>query len=273
MARNPTTKSQVQAYQFVLRRMESALVRKDPAILHEPMRTHLRAAAVGLIIGMLGMAVFFVIGLFSPDDDVTSAQIVVGKQSGALYVVQQTEPVRLIPVRNLASARLLLANPAFPGASTRVAEVKIVEDSSLAKAPRAPLTGIEGAPAYLPGPDRQVEPDWAVCDTSTLDERLTEPEADPRVSTTAVIGVPQPGRPLGGDRALLVESEVGTNYLVFDGRRAEVDLTDAAVRNALRVTGTAPRTVSTGLLNAIPESDALEPPQIPHVGNPVPFPG
>ncbi len=30
MPSTPTTKSQVQAYRFVLRRMQSALVRKDP---------------------------------------------------------------------------------------------------------------------------------------------------------------------------------------------------------------------------------------------------
>ena len=36
MAATPTTKSQVQAYRFVLRRMEHALVRKDAVMLHDP---------------------------------------------------------------------------------------------------------------------------------------------------------------------------------------------------------------------------------------------
>jgi hypothetical protein len=65
MSTNPTTKSQVQAYRFVLRRMESALVRKDAVMLHEPMRHHLRAMAVGLILGMVGLAAFFLLGKFS----------------------------------------------------------------------------------------------------------------------------------------------------------------------------------------------------------------
>ena len=64
MSTNPTTKSQVQAYRFVLRRMESALVRKDPVMLHEPMRHHLRAMAVGLLLGMLGLAVLYVVHRF-----------------------------------------------------------------------------------------------------------------------------------------------------------------------------------------------------------------
>ncbi|MBV9141982.1 MAG: type VII secretion protein EccB [Pseudonocardiales bacterium] len=55
MPTNPTTTSQVQAYRFVLRRMESALVRKDAVMVHEPMRQHLRAMTVGLILAVLGL--------------------------------------------------------------------------------------------------------------------------------------------------------------------------------------------------------------------------
>ncbi len=273
MARNPTTKAQVQAYQFLLRRMASALVRKDPVMLHEPLRTHTRAALVGVILGALGLAGFFVVGLFAPDDDLTRAQIVVGKQSGAVYVVQQAEPVRLVPVRNLASAQLLFASPAFTGAAGPAgpAEVQVVEDSSLADVPRAPLTGIEGAPAYLPGPDDQVQPDWAVCDTAELNPALPDPEAAPVVSTTVLVGVPRPGAPLGPGRALLVQSADGTEYLVFDGRRAEVDLGDTAVRNAFGLSDVVPRPVSAGLLNAIPASRALVAPDVAGAGSPVPF--
>ncbi|MGH4019247.1 MAG: type VII secretion protein EccB [Pseudonocardiaceae bacterium] len=271
MARNPTTKSQVQAYQFVLRRMQSALVRKDAVMLHEPMRTHLRAAAVGLIIGVLGCAGFFVFGLFSPDDDLSGSDIVVGKQSGAIYVVQQ-EPFRLIPVRNLASARLLLAALPDRGATAGPAEVKVVEDASLGDASRAPLTGIEGAPAYLPGPDRRVPVEWAVCDRASLDDALPNPEASPEITTTALIGLPRPGRELAADEALLVESSTGDNYLVRDGKRGPVDLSDSAVTEAYQLGGIVPREISVGLLNAIPEGDALNPPVVPGVGEPSSFP-
>jgi Type VII secretion system ESX-1, transport TM domain B len=50
----------------MLRRMESALVRKDSVMLHEPMRHHLRATAVGLILALLGLAAFFVVGKLHP---------------------------------------------------------------------------------------------------------------------------------------------------------------------------------------------------------------
>jgi hypothetical protein len=74
MSTDPTTTSQVQAYRFVLRRMASALVRRDAVMLHEPMRHHLRASAVGLVLGMLGLAVFFVVGRFSPTSDLRATR-------------------------------------------------------------------------------------------------------------------------------------------------------------------------------------------------------
>ncbi|MGB8963171.1 MAG: type VII secretion protein EccB [Pseudonocardiaceae bacterium] len=85
MSTNPTTKAQVQAYRFVLRRMESALVRKDAVMLHEPMRQHLRATAVGLILALLGLAAFFVVGKLHPTShpNALSEAVTVVQASGA----------------------------------------------------------------------------------------------------------------------------------------------------------------------------------------------
>ena len=66
MSTDPTTTSQVQAYRFVLRRMESALVRKDAVMLHEPMRHHLRATAVGLLLAALMLVTFFAFNKIHP---------------------------------------------------------------------------------------------------------------------------------------------------------------------------------------------------------------
>ena len=73
MPSTPTTKSQVQAYRFVIRRMESALVRKDPVMLHDPMRSHKRATVVSVILGAVGLIVFAVFGLLSPPRSVPAA--------------------------------------------------------------------------------------------------------------------------------------------------------------------------------------------------------
>ena len=75
MSMDPTTTSQVQAYRFVLRRMESALVRQDAVMLHEPMRHHLRATAVGLLLAILVMLAVFTFGKIHPDGTGAAAVI------------------------------------------------------------------------------------------------------------------------------------------------------------------------------------------------------
>ncbi|HEY3895131.1 MAG TPA: type VII secretion protein EccB [Pseudonocardiaceae bacterium] len=82
MSTDPTTSSQVQAYRFMLRRMESALVRKDAVMLHEPMRHHLRATLIGLILGVLGLAACFVIGKLSATGKTHAAAIDTQGSSG-----------------------------------------------------------------------------------------------------------------------------------------------------------------------------------------------
>jgi hypothetical protein len=84
MSTDPTTTSQVQAYRFVLRRMESALVRKDAVMLHEPMRHHLRATAVGLLLAALMLVAFFALNQIHP----TSA----AAPAGALIVLLASGP-------------------------------------------------------------------------------------------------------------------------------------------------------------------------------------
>jgi len=75
MSTDPTTTSQVQAYRFVLRRMESALVRQDAVMLHEPMRHHLRATAVGLLLAVLVLVALFPFGKIHPDNAGAAAVI------------------------------------------------------------------------------------------------------------------------------------------------------------------------------------------------------
>ncbi|MGH3964348.1 MAG: type VII secretion protein EccB [Pseudonocardiaceae bacterium] len=267
MSKDPTTTSQVQAYRFVLRRMESALVRKDAVMLHEPMRQHLRATAVGLILGVLGLAAFFVIGQFSPTSQVSGNEIVIGTPSETVFVVQDN-PRRLIPVLNLTSARLLLA-AISPG--REAPETKRVADSALADIGRAPSTGLPGAPP-LPVPENLIRGVWSVCDTAKVRSDLPNSESQPQLSTTVLVREGQPpGRPLGDDAALLVaEQSTGATYLVWHGRRGQVDLRDTAVRTLYRLGNVVPRKVSTGLLNAIPEGPPLALPDIPP-GNPSSF--
>ncbi|MGH3916303.1 MAG: type VII secretion protein EccB [Pseudonocardiaceae bacterium] len=274
MPSNPTTKSQVQAYRFMLRRVESALVRKDAVMLHEPMRHHLRASAVGLVLGVLGLAAFFVIGLFNSADQVEEGQIVAIEGTTSVFLIAQDQnegDLRKVPVTSLTYARLLFA--ALKPGEGEAPETEYVEASALADITEAGRVGLDGAPTYLPEQENLVGGDWSVCDTADLGEGRLNAEARPPLSTTVIGGVPEPGDPLGPDQALLVEEESSqTRYLVWNGRRWEIDLGDSAVLLGYQLRDIVPRKVSAGLLNAIPEGNSLNPPDIPDAGQPSAFP-
>jgi type VII secretion protein EccB len=295
MPSTPTTKSQVQAYKFVLRRMQSALVRRDAVMLHDPMRTHTRATIVGVVLGALGMIVFVVWGLLSPAPSVPEAgNIVIGEQSGTVYVVMGN-PKTLVPTFNLASARLLLlaqqkrssagstggapAAPAAPAAAS-TASVKnptVVSDDQLKDIPRGKLTGIPDGPQLIPTDSQRTSPNWAVCDQVQLDPTLPVPDSV-NVTNTYVFGGVAPsalGTELGDNEALLATGDNGKTYLIYrlpstqnrpnaNTVRAEIDTSDShnAVSTALQL-NQKPRKITQGLLNSIPEVPPLTPPQVP----------
>ncbi|HEY0637649.1 MAG TPA: type VII secretion protein EccB [Pseudonocardiaceae bacterium] len=278
MASTPTTKSQVQAYRFVLKRMESALVRRDAVMLHDPMRTHIRAGIVGLCLALVAVAGVFIYGFFKPKEALgTSDGIVMGSDSGSVFVLLNNPSQRLVPALNLASARLILVKQAGNGGvgNAATATPRRVKDDVLKDVPREPIAGIPGAPADIPGANELVDPKWTLCDTTTQDESLPEVARieRPTIETTAIVGMDRPGRDLAPGEALLVKAVDGKYFLVFDGRRAAVDVTNDAVQLAFGIAAVSEtvmrdeRRISTGLLNAIPEAPALVSP-ITELGEP-----
>ncbi|GAA2663965.1 type VII secretion protein EccB [Actinosynnema pretiosum subsp. pretiosum] len=295
MASTPTTKSQVQAYRFVLRRMQSALVRRDAVMLHDPMRTHSRATAVGVLLGVIGLLGFMIYGFFSPEPQVDDqTQIAISKETGQVYVVQNNPKV-LVPMTNLASARLLLFQQSTPdqsqgavgggdaagtGGGAAGGEPKLVSEKALAKLPKGRLTGIPDGPDVLPAdPAGRIGSEWSVCDRLDLDDTLNNPASKGKFETTVLAGVSGGGSLLDGNKALLVKAgaDDAATYLVYKAPtnskitststvRAKVDLTKPEVRNALNLTGKEPRAVSVGLLNAIPEAKELVAPKIEDQG-------
>lgn len=270
MPSTPTTKSQVQAYRFVLRRMESALVRGDAVMLHDPMRTQLRAVAVGFFVAMLALGGFAVYArLTGGGTDLTRHQIVTN--SGAVYVVVNgNDGPALVPALNLASARLYYA------AVTQKYEVVSpveVSDDSIGGPHKLPQVGIPNAPLTLPSPNDRIPAHWAVCDHTEPNPALPA-SAEPKPTTTVLAGVPQgvpqPGRPLGDNEALLVRTETGTLFLVFKGHRARIVDSSGRVSNALGLSELTPRLVSAALLDAIPPGADLQVPRIPSSSSPGP---
>ncbi|MGL4306995.1 MAG: type VII secretion protein EccB [Mycobacteriaceae bacterium] len=249
MAQQPTTRTQVSGYRFLVRRMEHALIRRDVRMLHDPMRSQSRSLIVGVVFTVLAVAVCVVLAIFKPQDKIGTAKIIMGKDSGALYVVVgQT----LHPVLNLASARLII------GESSNPAVVKELEISSM---DRGSLVGIPGAPAAIPGPPAEEDFGWSVCD-SISDSRAQT------VTTSVIAGrlnQSDAAETMPQDQALLVAVGKST-YLVYEGKRALVDVNNPAVSRALRLDGVTPRPVSAGLLNAVPEAPAISPPVIANSG-------
>ena len=249
MAVTPTTRWQVNGYRFLVRRMEHALVRRDVRMLHDPMRSQSRALAVGVVIASLGLAGCAALALFRPQDKIGDASIVVGKDSGAMFVVMGDT---LRPVLNLASARLIVGKPENP---------VIVKESELDTRPRGALVGIPGAPSALPAGDPAAMTPWTVCDSIGADGNRS-------VTTSVIVGETESsegGGTLTGDQALLA-STPDASYLIYDGKRARIDLDDPAVTRALGLEGARPRPVSKGFVNAVPEVPPLAAPVVPGAG-------
>ena len=206
MAATPTTPSQVQAHRFTLRRIESALLRRDPIPLHGPARNHLRAGLAGLFAALLALAGVVVVGFVaSPLATLgTADEIVVSAESGAVYVHLNSPASRLVPATNLASARLILVRMAgLAGVGDAAAATpRRVSDRALDGIAREPLTGVPGAPVDVPRPGELVGPAWSLCDTIRVDAAAPEPvrAGGAAVSTTVLVGVDGPGRELSPGR-------------------------------------------------------------------------
>ncbi|MDA3647295.1 type VII secretion protein EccB [Saccharopolyspora indica] len=289
MASTPTTKSQVQAYRFVLRRMESALVRKDAVMLHDPMGSHKRATVAGAVLAAIGCIGFLVWGLFGGKGSVPEpGSIIIGKETGAVFVVTSDEQAdkRLIPMLNVASAKLLvMAQGGSQGGGA--VPTTVVKESALGDFPRGSLTGLVNAPTYLPDAKNIAEPSWAICDVGQVKDTLNDArvEAETKVQTTVIGGDGNHGTELGLDQSLYVRDQTSKrDYLIYRVENLPGQPHTHVVKSLIRqnettvldmygLRGATPRTISTNMLNAIPEVPALQVPDVPNDGQPLSYMG
>jgi type VII secretion protein EccB len=172
-------------------------------------------------------------------------KILIGKDSGAVYVMIDDV---VHPALNLASARLAAGEAAKPAT---------VKESELGKKPRGQLIGIPGAPGSLRFDKEGKGRALTVCDTLQLD-------GTNKATTSVLIGDVELGAKasaMESGNALLVKGK-DASYLVYDNKRARVDMNNNAVTEALGIRNVAPRPISEGLLNAIPEVQRIE---VPHI--------
>jgi len=190
---------------------------------------------------------------FKPAGQVGESTILADRDTGAVFVMVDG---RLHPALNLVSARLIAgqaANPTF------------VKAAELMKSPQGATVGIPGAPMAMPlrtGDASQ----WAICDTASPGKLSATPVV------TAIGGpltVGERAQALLPPNAVLVTHNDAT-YVIWDGHRSQVDLSNKAVALALGVDPAAPQPVpiSNALFDALPATEPLTTLAVPDAGAP-----
>ena len=256
------TRHQVTGWRFVMRRLASGIALHDTRMLVDPLRTQSRSVAMGALIVVTGLAGCFVFSLIRPNGQAGNNAVLADRSTAALYVRVGDQ---LHPVLNLTSARLIVGKPVNP---------TTVKSAELDRFPRGNLIGIPGAPERM-AQNTSRDATWTVCDAVSGTSRGAH-----SLGVTLIAGPPDSrgarASALASAQGVLVENGAST-WLLWDGKRSQIDLADHAVTNALGLgVGVsevpAPRPVALGLFNAIPEAPSLTAPAIPNAGAAPGFP-
>lgn len=255
MALNLTSRLQVTAYYFTNRRNAAALSHHGARLEYDPEQRRMAALILGFTFTILAVALMALLAWFKPAGQVGQSRILADRTTGAIYVIVDG---RLHPALNLASARLIAGeygNPTF------------VKANELDKFPQGPLVGIVGAPTQMPI-RTPFDSRWAVCDTLRAATASAAAATAPVVTALAGdLTVGQRSVPLRMPNAILGRHDDKT-FVVWDGHRSDIDLSNKSVALALGVDSSAPQPIpmSTVLYDAIPATDPLVSPAIPDAG-------
>jgi type VII secretion protein EccB len=242
------TRHQVTGWRFVMRRIASGVALHDTRMLVDPLRTQSRSVTLGALILVTGVVGCFLFSLIRPSGSAGDDTVLADRETAALYVKLGAN---LHPVLNLTSARLITGRADNPA---------MVKSAELDKFPRGNLLGIPGAPERMVTNTTR-DAYWTVCDAATTGS----------AGVTVIAGQPVGGgeraTALPAGHAVLAENG-GRTWLLWNGKRSALDLTDRAVTGGLGigVDITAPQPIAAGLFNAIPEAPPLVSPAIPNAG-------
>lgn len=245
-------RDQLQAYQFLVQRVVSALITRETDPEQPPFRRPGVAAIGSIVLAVLILAGFGVFGLLVPGGKTAwqdGKSVILEKETGTRFVYLNG---RLHPVMNFASALLALGNNA---------EVKRVSRRSLADTPRGPMIGIPGAPDSLPDRKQLLGGGWSMCSEPV-------PDATGSMVDESVLMVgtgPAGGRQVGDSAVLVREQESQNQYLIWRGHRHLVRRSEASiVIPALQSVPWA--TIGAEVLDALPAGDPITPIRLPKIG-------
>jgi type VII secretion protein EccB len=247
------TRHQVTGWRFVMRRIASGIALHDTRMLVDPLRTQSRAVLMGVLILITGLVGCFVFSLIRPSGSAGNNAVLADRSTAALYVRVGDD---LHPVLNLTSARLIVGRPENP---------TTVKSSELDRFPRGNLIGIPGAPERMVQ-NASHDANWTVCDAVSGTSHGAH-----STGVTVIAGPPDGdgarAAAIHANQGVLVDNGSGT-WLLWDGKRSQIDLSNHAVTNALGlgVDVPTPRPIAPGLFNAIPESPPLAAPAVANAG-------
>lgn len=249
------TRHQVSGWRFLIRRISNGVALRDTRMLTDPLRRQGRALSVGTLIAAVLVAGALVLSILKPAGVTGTKHVLAERSTNALYVVVNDE---LHPVLNLASARLISGHPDTP---------TVVKSSEIDKFPLGNTLGIPNAPSRMVQSGAR-DARWMVCDAIGGAES----------GATVIFGDPVAGpghaAALPASSAVLATSDGGkTAWLIWGGKRSQIDLHNAAVTAAVGINADtpAPRAINRSLLNLIPESAPLVVPFVANAGDPPRF--
>ncbi|MFM9698303.1 type VII secretion protein EccB [Streptomyces europaeiscabiei] len=256
-------RDELNAYTFAKRRTLASFLQPSPSGSEEGAPKPLRALWPGVIVGVVILAVFGGIGMFSPTApkgwDKAEEHVIVASDSTTRYVVLKTDGQKqLHPVLNMASAKLLL-DPGKAGVVT--VDEKILDSGT---PPHGATIGIPYAPDRLPSADEaETAKRWAVCERPGDGGRAIQKAAfvlaEKEFSKAAGAN-----RLSGGDLMYVVGPDEKSRYVV-DARGTAYRLADPAdteLLKALDTQGREPQRVSREWLDTLHKGDPISIPEI-----------
>jgi type VII secretion protein EccB len=246
-----SNRDQNSGHLFYNRRLRAATTRFSVRMKHDD-RKQTAALALSVVLVAIASGWMVLLNVLKPSGVVGDSAIIGDRESGAIYARIEG---RLYPALNLTSARLATGTAGQP---------TWVKPAEIAKYPTGPLVGIPGAPAAM-SVNRGAVSAWAVCDTAGRPRTADKPVV------TSIAGQLFGGRaaPMAKDAGLLATFQ-GATYVIWGGKRSQVDPTDRAVTLSLGLDPgvTVPVEISRALFDGMPATEPIRVPKVPDAGTP-----
>lgn len=250
-------RDQLLSYQFTMQRVISALVYRRTDQQNSPFRKAGGAymGGVGLTILILGITTLF--GWLMGGSNESWQQggtVVMEKETGAVYVVLEQGEGEFVlhPAVNFTSAVLAAESN----------ETTSVNASAFLDIERGTPVGIYGAPEFLVEDEELLESAWASCTSEVPTARDTQIE-------TFVYAASMPSGTAAEDNSILVETEEGNIYLLWNGYRYHIPAPNSVLDVLLISSEPTPTTEA--LIQSIPAGAPIQTPWVPDIGDDSPI--